>query len=477
MTCYISENRHPSIFLAHVPHTATTVAGRDEAQRRGMEGHGGALGALARHGPRRDGADRRPDGLGVHDREDDPRADDREGPDPPPDPRARRLVRAARDAPHRAPLRRALAPGQRVRGRVRDAAPAPRLRRETVAPGTPPPRLPAQRGRPPPRGGSMISSWWNWMAAMSVQIVVVVIVVAILERLLARRAHPRLAAGVWLVALAKLGLPPTLESPLGLGVDLAPFPSGVATAAFWIWLAGAAAFGALALRRQVRLRRELLGDSTEPAAPVLQAAREAARRLGLRRAPPIRVLPGLSVPCVVGFFRPVVLVPDGPANGHALLHEIAHIRRRDPLASLAPLVAQIVYWFHPAAWVIRSRLETLREVGCDAAVARALGVRAPGYRRTLLDFARRLLRSPAPGATAFYFGRSRLVERLEWLSPRAPRRPAARFFSPIAAGLVLAACVPLARSAPPPFVWPTLDQAQGCLQRRFIVLEAMSHQP
>jgi beta-lactamase regulating signal transducer with metallopeptidase domain len=168
------------------------------------------------------------------------------------------------------------------------------------------------------------------MVAMSVQVVVVVLVVAILDRFLVRRAHPRLAAALWLAALAKLALPPTLESPVGLGVGLAPSASGVATAAFWIWLAGATAFAALAIRRHYRLGRELLGDSIEPAADVAQAARDAARRLGLRRAPQIRVLPGLAVPCVVGFFRPVVLLPDGPANGHALLHGRAHPAARSP---------------------------------------------------------------------------------------------------------------------------------------------------
>ena len=324
----------------------------------------------------------------------------------------------------------------------------------------------------------MISSWWNWMAAMSVQVVVVVIVVAILERFLVRRAQPRLAAALWLVALAKFALPPTWESPVGLGVDLTPSPSGVAAVAFWTWLAGAAACATLAFRRHARLRRELLTDSIDAPLEVARVARDAARRLGLRCVPSLRVLPGLAVPCVVGFFRPVVLVPDGPASEHALMHEIAHVRRRDPLASLAALAVQVVYWFHPAAWLIRSRLATLREVGCDAAVARALGDRAPEYRGTLLEYARDLLRSPVTGATSPLLGRGRLVERLEWLS-RGPqsRSAVARFLAPIAAGLVLAACVPLARSAPPPFAWPTLDQAQGCLQRRFIVLEALSHDP
>ncbi len=313
---------------------------------------------------------------------------------------------------------------------------------------------------------SLAGTWWNWMAAMSVQIVVVVAVVAILERLLVRRAHPRLAAALWLGALAKLALPPTLESPVGLGVGSAPSPSGVATAAFWIWLAGAASLGALAFRRHSRQRRQLLADSVEAPTAVT----------GLRRAPPIRILPGLAVPCVVGFFRPVILVPDGPVNEHALLHEIAHVRRRDPLMSLVALVAQIAYWFHPAAWIIRSRLATMREIGCDAEVARALGERAPEYRLLLLEHARALVRRPALGASGLAFGRSRLLERLQWLAP-ARRSRAARLIASVPCVLVLVACMPLARPSDPPFRWPTLDETQGCLQRRFVVYEALCRQP
>ena len=327
-------------------------------------------------------------------------------------------------------------------------------------------------------------SWWNWMAATSIQIVVVVAVVAVLERLLARRVHPRLAAALWLVALAKLAAPPTLESPVSLAhlapadVVLVPAAPTFAAVAFWIWIAGAGLFSVLALRRHVALRRELLAESVEASKSVADFVREAARRLGLRRTPRVRDVAGLDLPCVFGYWRPVILVPAGGANSHALLHEVAHVRRRDPLMSLPPLALQILFWFHPAAWLIRSRLATLREVACDADVADVLGGRASEYRKMLADFARGRLRASIHGVTALAFGRSRLVERLEWLTPRPRgRRLASRLGASVAAVLVLAACVPLARSAPPTFAWPTLDQTKGCLQRRFVVMEALSRHP
>ena len=296
----------------------------------------------------------------------------------------------------------------------------------------------------------MIAAWWAWMAAMSIQIAVVVAVVAILERLLDRR-QPKLAAALWLAALVKLVIPPFVGSPVSL-VHIPASTSGESQAWFWAWLAGVLVFGSLAVRRHFRLHRELLAG-----------AREARHR--------IFVSPHVQTPCVLGFLRPVVLIPPGPVNEHALLHELMHVRRRDPLMSLVALSIQILYWFHPAAWIIRSRLATLREVGCDADAARSLGERAPEYRRMLLDVARLRL-APIAGVSGLS---CRLVERLEWLGRRSVSLPRQILTGSVAA-LILATCVPLARSSAP-FVWPKLEETRGCLQRRFVVLEAMSHDP
>ena len=303
-------------------------------------------------------------------------------------------------------------------------------------------------------------AWWSWMSAMSVQILIVVGVVALLERILAHRVRPCLAAALWTVALLKLAMPPTFGSPVSVA-RLIPSDGSAATpsfvtVAFWIWLGGVAVFSWLAVRRHLSIRRDLLS------------------RVVTRRSRSVFEVRGLAVPCVLGFFNPVVLLPEGGASAHALLHEITHIRRRDPLKGLVALLVHLVYWFHPAAWIIRTRLAALREVGCDADAARSLGPRSPEYRRMLLDVARGMLAPPARGVTALFAGRSRVVERLEWLKPAAPSSRAGKILAPVAAALVLSACVPLARPVVAPFPWPTLEEAQGCLQRQYVVLAALA---
>lgn len=237
-----------------------------------------------------------------------------------------------------------------------------------------------------------------------------------------------------------------------------------------------------------------------------------------------RVLPALQVShdpridgaAVVGFFSPVIVVsasiarrPD--ALHHVLLHELAHVERRDPLVHLACLVLQAIYWFHPIVWMARARLATQRELACDRLVTRALGGDAAGYRRTLLTLARPLVGRPAPAGLAFLAGRSQLVARLEALAhPGVERSPRPHALTAIACGVLLASCVPLhhdtaaashpagpegsaaAPIAPPgasrpdgssddgrPFdaaAMPDLRGLRGSLQVRYTVLRAMAAQ-
>jgi beta-lactamase regulating signal transducer with metallopeptidase domain len=81
-----------------------------------------------------------------------------------------------------------------------------------------------------------------------------------------------------------------------------------------------------------------------------------------------------SAPVTVGWFRPVVMLPDDWGQWSAaqldavLLHEREHARRRDPLIQWFALLNRAVFWFHPLAWWLERRLAALAEDACDAAV-------------------------------------------------------------------------------------------------------------
>ncbi|HVW94370.1 MAG TPA: M56 family metallopeptidase [Mucilaginibacter sp.] len=79
-----------------------------------------------------------------------------------------------------------------------------------------------------------------------------------------------------------------------------------------------------------------------------------------------------KVPMVIGFLKPVILVPVGlltalsPEEAEAiLLHELAHIRRRDFLVSLLQHVLEILFFFNPAVLWLSYLIRREREHCCD----------------------------------------------------------------------------------------------------------------
>lgn len=115
----------------------------------------------------------------------------------------------------------------------------------------------------------------------------------------------------------------------------------------------------------------------------------AAQRVGVTRG--IRVLMSsvAEVPSVIGWARPVLLLPVAVAAGltpeqleAVIAHELAHIRRHDYLVNLAQTVVETVLFYHPAVWWVSSRIRYERELCCDDLAVAAVGD-AAAYARAL----------------------------------------------------------------------------------------------
>src|SRR3989454_6019086 len=129
--------------------------------------------------------------------------------------------------------------------------------------------------------------------------------------------------------------------------------------------------------------------------PVPEACREALARLAarLRVTRPVRVLESavIQVPAVIGWLRPVILLPASALTGltplqlDALLaHELAHVRRYDYLVNLLQSAVETLLFYHPAAWWVSRRVREEREHCCDDLAVAACGGDAHVYATALL---------------------------------------------------------------------------------------------
>ncbi len=184
-----------------------------------------------------------------------------------------------------------------------------------------------------------------------------------------------------------------------------------------LWLGGGIAVVFVQLRRMARLRRWLLHGRT--ASPWLVAqVEELASVLGVR-PPRVTVLPALGSPFVCAGGRTRLLWPAGleeqlsPEGCRTVLvHELAHLARRDHWVGWLLLVAGCVWWWHPLFYLIRRQLNRQAELACDARVVAALPDARRSYAEALLDVCQRQSGTAAVPALGMAGGRRDLERRL-----------------------------------------------------------------
>ena len=179
---------------------------------------------------------------------------------------------------------------------------------------------------------------------------------------------------IWYSVLLAIVVFPVLDSAISARNTVGPaaeitIPSSWASYFFGAW----ALVAAISLFRigvglwQVRKLRRCA-----PANDAITALlRSTARDFPVGRPVEIGISEKVSVPTAVGFFRPIILIPGWALElpeaelRAVLLHEMAHLRRRDDWTNLLQRFLGALLFFHPAVWWIQRRLSLEREMACD----------------------------------------------------------------------------------------------------------------
>jgi beta-lactamase regulating signal transducer with metallopeptidase domain/regulation of enolase protein 1 (concanavalin A-like superfamily) len=226
-----------------------------------------------------------------------------------------------------------------------------------------------------------------------------------------------------------------------------------------VWLAGILILALWISVRFRRLRKAHSGKIDGGDLPQWfgQLLSDTAKMLNLKRLPEVCLSRNIASPAVFGVFRPVLLMPLENSRHlsreqfeHVLLHELAHIKRGDLKMHALFMLLQIVYWFNPLLWFVRRQLQYLRELCCDATVARILHERTSDYRRTILQTAKWLLAKPKMhglGLVGLVEKPGRLLVRLSWLEKKTWKYRGLRTATVLAVvGLMFACVLPMAKA-------------------------------
>lgn len=163
----------------------------------------------------------------------------------------------------------------------------------------------------------------------------------------------------------------------------------------------------------------------------------------------------VNVPMAWGIFNLWLVLPENfetwPTERRrvVVLHELAHLRRRDCLAQALARFALAMHWPNPLAWLATRRMTAEREQACDDAVLTA-GVGGPSYAHHLVEIARGLSRPSRPARAAVAMARPSELENrvLAILDERRTRRALGRRTARMAIVAVAALLMPVAAIQP-----------------------------
>lgn len=153
---------------------------------------------------------------------------------------------------------------------------------------------------------------------------------------------------------------------------------------------------------------------------IRQTLREAALETGLEKkhAEFLYLVPGIRQPFVIGFRRPILLLPEKEYSKNVLkfifLHECHHIRQKDTLYKLFWVLMQSLLWFHPLIYLLAALGNRDVEVACDEAVVKDRDMEErKEYGYALLECLQQGREKGQAYSAFFYHGKSLMKARIK----------------------------------------------------------------
>ena len=214
-------------------------------------------------------------------------------------------------------------------------------------------------------------------------------------------------------------IPAQLTTPIAAQPDQSNAGITPLDLAAFVWAAGGMVFLSVHLISYFCLKRLVQKKGKRPGnARITRQLSVLKRELRVGRAVRVVEYCGADSPMILGFFHPVLVLPEETYSEGELFfilkHELVHLKRRDVYGKLLFVMANAVHWFNPLVWILRKEAAVDMELSCDERVTQGAddAVRR-AYTETLLSMLQKQCARRCALSTQFYGGKDIMKKRFQ----------------------------------------------------------------
>ena len=285
-------------------------------------------------------------------------------------------------------------------------------------------------------------NWLEFILSSSLQTGIFLFLITVLTFIF-RKQPAKFLYVLWLIGLLKIIIPPTITIPTFLGTESLPIDPNIfiisipdisfaATAPktpelsfkgylLLFWITGVVLISGVWIYNNIRFSWKIKRNSCTIENPQIAS-------IVKYKNPKIKFYstPDVTIPFTRGIFKPKIFLPSQALNWSknelraVVLHEYAHIKRKDVVVIALQNIIQILFFFHPLVWMANIQIARYREKACDDFAIN-------GMKGNSIDYSKFLLKSidnaftwkPIPTMNT-YFTQSKksLLNRFEYILNR-----------------------------------------------------------
>jgi TonB family protein len=285
-------------------------------------------------------------------------------------------------------------------------------------------------------------SWLEFILSSSLQLGIFLVLIAAITFIF-RKQSAKFLYILWLIGLFKVLIPPNItipdffasvNIPIETNIFILPIPdlSFIATTVktpelsyrgylLLFWIIGILFISVVWIFNNIRFYQGMKQDSFRLDKPELD-------RLVKYKNSRIKFIsgPNITIPFTRGIFRPKIFLPNQAMTWSrnelraVVLHEYAHIKRKDILVIAFQNIIQILFFFHPLVWLANIQITRYREKACDDFAINAMNANSVEYSKLLLkSIDKALNRQPLPSLSNYFcLSKKSLLNRFEYILNR-----------------------------------------------------------